>query len=74
VRERVFGVLRVGWKEFVSHDLWLYYRRFEGGSGGRGRGVLGWLGRGGAEARIGDLAGTARGFERCPLATNRAKG
>ncbi len=28
VRERVFGVFRVGWKEFVSHDLWLYYRGF----------------------------------------------
>jgi hypothetical protein len=45
--------LRVGWKEFVSHDLWLYYRRFWGWNGRGGRGDLGWFGRGSAEARIG---------------------
>ena len=44
VRERVFGVLRVGWKEFVSHDLWLYYRRFEGGRSGVGEAIWGGCG------------------------------
>jgi len=40
-----FRVLRVGWKEFVSHGLWLYYRRFWGWNG-RAEGAFwgGWEG------------------------------
>ena len=58
LRGRVFGVLRVGWKEFVSHDLWLYYRRFWGAPAGRKRGVLVWL------------AGEASTCTRCPGRAN----